>query len=127
VLAAGVVTGSFEQSVFHHGEDRPELSPVEEIGSTNWYEQLKVPVVACTFKVREATGLELSDDYTQHPVFGVEWVEAARRLEFDDNGVAVTCERPNLEIEATDHVVRYVRVRRWRIAGLQTGGEWQDD
>jgi hypothetical protein len=87
---------------------------------------MKVPVVACRFAVREATALELGD-YRDDLVFGVEWSEDHGRLEFDGGAVAVACARPNLEIEATDRVVRHVRVRRWHIGGLETGGEWQDD
>ena len=122
-----MVTGSFEQSVFHHGEDRPELPPVEEIGSTSWYQQLKVPIVACTFAVREATALEFRTDASQHPVFGVDWVEERSCLDFDHGAVVVSCERPNLEIEASDRVVAHVRLRRWRIGGIETSSEWQDD
>jgi hypothetical protein len=98
----------------------------EEIGSTGLYQQLKVPVVACRFTVREVTALELSDDYEDDPVFGVEWVEAARQLDFD-GAIAITCKRPNLEIAATDRVVRYARLRRWLGGRLLTGGQWQDD
>jgi hypothetical protein len=127
VLADGVVTGSFEQSVFHQGEEPPELPSVEEIGSTAWYEQLKVPVVECSFTVREATTIEVADDYADYPIFWIKWVEAMRRLVFDHDVVVVTCARPNLEITATDRVVRYERLRRWRIGGLETGGEWKDD
>jgi hypothetical protein len=126
VLADGIVTGSFEQSVFHHGEERPELPAVEEIGSTAWYQQLKVPVVECRFTVREVTALDLADDYKDDVVFGIEWMEAEGWLVFD-SGVAVTCAQPNLEITATDRVVSYMRRRRWRIGGIETGGEWKDD
>jgi hypothetical protein len=73
------------------------------------------------------TTLELPDSYDEHSVFGVGWDDRARRLSFDGNGVAVTCARPNLEVTATDRVVRYERRRRWRIGGLETGGPWQDD
>ena len=127
MLAAGVVTGSFEQSVFHHGEERPQLPPVEEVGSTRWYQQLKVPVVACRFAVHGATALELDDDYGSQLVFGIEWKADTSRLEFDPGGVAVTCASPNLEIEASDRVVGHRRVRRWRIGGLNSSGPWQDD
>jgi hypothetical protein len=126
-LADGVVTGSFEQSVFHHGVERPQLPAVEEVGSTRWYQQLKVPVVACGFTVREVTALDLASKYEDDLVFGVDWVEAGRRLVFDGADVAVLCARPNLEITATDRVVRHERVRRWRIGTVESRGPWTDD
>jgi hypothetical protein len=127
VLADGLVTGSFEQSVRYDGVERPELPMAEEVGSTAWYRQLKVPVVRCQFTVHEATALDLPDDYDDHPIFGIEWDRAARRLSFDGNGATVTCGQPNLEITATDFVARYVRLRQWRLGGLETGGRWPDD
>jgi hypothetical protein len=130
VLVDGdVVAGSFEQSVFHHGEDRPELPAVEEVGSTQWYEQLKMPVVACRFTVRGATGLELADDYEDDPVWGVEWRPAEGRLVFGGtDAVAVSCAAPNLEITASDRVVGHRRLRRWRLLNrVHSESPWQGD
>jgi hypothetical protein len=123
-LEGGVVTGSFEQSVRHHGEERPELPAAEPAGETRWYRQLKVPVVACRFAVREATAIEEFEP--ENPSWDFWWREHDRRLVFD-NGLEIACAYPNLEIEATDRVVGYRRVRFWNILSAESDSPWEDD
>jgi hypothetical protein len=119
-----VARGSFEQSVFHHGERRPQLPTVEAVGSTSLYEQLKVPVVACTFEVREASDLVME---APDLVWGVEWQEP--ELVFDTSKrIAVTCSHPNLSVTATDRVVGHRRLRRWRFLNIgDSERPWDDD
>jgi len=123
-LEDGVVTGRFEQDLWDLDMEWPGSPPIEEIGSTSWYQQLKVPIVECRFTVREATSLDVGA--AMNPAFDVEWDENERVLAFD-NGVAIVCSHPNLELEATDRVVGYERLKQWRVGGLQTGGPWEGE
>jgi hypothetical protein len=129
-LVGGVVTAAFQQSVNPRGAEYPALPPVELARESRWYEQFKVPVVACRFTVREATALELESDYEHEAAImrRVEWEGESGRLVFDcDCGLAVACREPNLEIEVTDRIVAWERLTRWRIGGIETRGEWKDD
>jgi hypothetical protein len=110
-----VVTGSFEQSVRNFESD--DLPRPETVGPN----ELKVPVVRCRFAVREATSLEHGD--LADPAFSVVWRATGGRLVFD-NGLSIACARPNLEIEASDDVVGWRRVRlgRW-----ESDVPWEDD
>jgi hypothetical protein len=121
-LADGVVTGSFEQSLWDLDMQSPELPAIEEMGSTDWYQQYKVPVIECRFTIREASALEMDDEIDI--VFGLDWEPP--RLVFDGGGIAVVCSHPNLELEPVNRVVGYRRLRQWR-GGLQSGSEWKDD
>lgn len=123
-LEDGVVSGRFEQSVLDLDLDQPGLPAAEETGSTSWYQQFKVPVVACRFVVREATALDVDD--LDDPVFRVEWRPSEGQLVFDC-AVTVTSTYPNLEVIATDEVVGFARLKRWKILGMESGGEWTDD
>jgi hypothetical protein len=118
------VTGTFEQSVRFDGVDREELpasSPAEE---TNWYRALKVPVVGCRFTVRGATALHVPD--LGDPVFDLSWRGAEHELRFD-TGVTIKCSHPNLEIEATDRIVAWRKVKFWRILGAESEGPWEGE
>ena len=124
MLDDGVVTGSFEQSVLHDGNPRPRLPPAVEIGSTSWYQQFKVPVVACRLVVRQATALNVGDQ--EDPVLDMWWSAPEDRLVFD-NGVTITCAHPNLEVIATDEVVSFRKLKRWKFLGMESEGPWEDD
>jgi hypothetical protein len=129
-LADGMVTGTFEQLVNPRGVEYAALPPVEPAGESRWYEQFKVPVVECRFTVREATALELDEEYEHEAaiMWRAEWQAESGRLVFDcDCGLDVACREPNLEIEVTDRIVAWQRLRRWRIGDIETGGEWTDD
>jgi hypothetical protein len=126
-LAGDVVTGRFEQSVMFDGMPRPSLPAVEPAGGSAWYEQFKVPVVACSFVVREATALEFPTN-TLEMVWGVEWHTPERRLVFEaDERFAVACAYPNLEVTASDRVVGYRRRRHWRILSMVSDDRWEDE
>jgi hypothetical protein len=114
------VRGSFEQSVRFDGVDREELPAASPAEETSLYRALKVPVVECHFVVRGATSLDAPEPDTS---FGLEWDADAGALVFD-SGVVVGCSHPNLEIEATDRVVAWRKVKFWRVGGVEWEGPW---
>ena len=118
------MTGTFEQSVRHDGVDREELPASTAAEESRLYRALKVPVVACRFTVREATSLEADD--LEDPATDMWWDGARRELVFD-NGIVIGCARPNLEIEATDRIVGWRKVKFWRILRAESDGPWEGD
>jgi hypothetical protein len=97
---------------------------------TRWFQEFKRPVVACRLLIRKAVDLRAEADRARFMAFGMDC--RARddlvRIDATDGSVAVTVERLDVTVEASDEIVGYQRVRQWWLfRGGESVAPWSDD